>query len=78
VGSDADLVALDPERPFRVVAAAMESRSDFDPYEGFQARGWPVLTISRGEVIMRDGQMLGKPGRGLLLNRGRYQDLEER
>jgi dihydropyrimidinase len=56
----------------------MESRSDFDPYEGFQARGWPVLTISRGEVIMRDGQMLGKPGRGLLLNRGRYQDLEER
>jgi dihydropyrimidinase len=78
VGSDADLVALDPERSFRVTAAAMESRSDFDPYEGYQARGWPVPTISRGEVIMRDGQVLGKPGRGLLLSRGHHQDLEER
>ena len=78
VGSDADLVALDPERSFQVAAAAMESRSDFDPYEGYRARGWPVLTISRGEVIMRDGRVLGKPGRGLLLSRGHYQDLEER
>ena len=55
----------------------MHSRSDFDPYEGYEARGWPVLTISRGEVIMRDGQVLGTPGRGLLLSRGRYQDLED-
>jgi dihydropyrimidinase len=78
VGSDADLVAIDPGRPFRVTAVAMESRSDFDPYEGYQARGWPVLTISRGEVVMRDGRVLGQAGRGLLLSRGRYQDLEER
>lgn len=77
VGSDADLVAIDPERPFRVTAAAMQSRSDFDPYEGYEARGWPALTISRGEVIMRDGEVLAGPGRGLLLSRGRYQDLED-
>jgi len=78
VGSDADLVAIDPGRAFRVSAAAMESRSDFDPYEGYEAQGWPVLTISRGEVVMRDGQVLGQAGRGRLLSRGRYQDLEER
>jgi len=77
VGADADLVALDPDRSFRVTTAAMESRSDFDPYDGYEARGWPVLTISRGEVVMRDGQVLGRPGRGLLLSRGRYQHLEE-
>jgi dihydropyrimidinase len=78
VGSDADLVAIDPDRSFRVSAAAMESRSDFDPYEGYEAKGWPVLTISRGEVVMRDGQVLGPAGRGRMLSRGRYQDLEER
>jgi dihydropyrimidinase len=78
VGSDADLMAIDPERLFRVTAAAMHSRSDFDPYEGYEARGWPVLTMSRGEVIARDGRVLAKPGRGLLLSRGRYQDLEDR
>ena len=78
VGSDADLVALDPGRPFRVTAAAMESRSDFDPYEGYETRGWPVITISRGEVIMRDGQVKGQPGRGQLLSRERHKYLEER
>jgi dihydropyrimidinase len=78
VGSDADLVAIDPDRPFRVTAAAMYSRSDFEPYEGYQARGWPVLTMSRGEVVARDGEVVAKPGRGLLLRRGRYQDLEDR
>jgi dihydropyrimidinase len=78
VGSDADLVGLDPQRSFRVTAAAMESRSDFDPYEGYEARGWPVLTISRGDVVMRDGKVTGKPGRGQMLSRERYQDLEQR
>jgi dihydropyrimidinase len=77
VGSDADLVAIDPGRLFRVTAAAMHSRSDFDPYEGYEAHGWPALTISRGEVVVRDGQALAKPGRGLLARRGRYQDLED-
>jgi len=78
VGSDADLVALDPGRTFRVTAAAMHSRSDFDPYEGYEAHGWPVLTMSRGEVVVRDGEVVGKPGRGLLLRRGRYQEPGER
>jgi dihydropyrimidinase len=78
VGSDADLVAIDPDRLFRVTAAAMYSRSDFDPYEGYQAHGWPVLTMSRGEVVVRDGEVVAKPGRGLLLRRGRYRDLEDR
>jgi dihydropyrimidinase len=74
-GSDADLVVLDPARRFTVTSADMHSRSDFDPYEGYEAVGWPVLTISRGEVIVRDGQVLGKPGRGQFVRRSRYQDL---
>jgi dihydropyrimidinase len=78
VGSDADLVLLDPQRSFRITAAAMQSRSDFDPYENYEARGWPVLTMSRGEIVMRDGEVLGAAGRGQFLPRGRYQRLENR
>jgi len=33
--------------------------------------GVPVLTISRGEVIAREGQLLSEPGRGLHLTRHR-------
>ncbi len=78
VGSDADLVILDPAQTFRVTAHKMQSRSDFDPYDGYQALGWPVLTMSRGEVVMRDGSVLDRPGRGQFLKRGRYERLERR
>lgn len=78
VGSDADLVILDPTQTFRVTAQTMQSQSDFDPYEGYQALGWPVLTMSRGEVVMRDGSVLGRPGRGQFIQRGRYEHLERR
>ena len=73
VGSDADMMLIDPERRFRVHAETMESRSDFDPYEGYESMGWPVTVIARGELIVEDGQMRGCPGRGRWLRRERFQ-----
>ncbi len=29
--------------------------------------GWPVTTLSRGEVVWRDGEVVGAPGRGKFL-----------
>jgi dihydropyrimidinase len=73
VGSDADIMVIDPKRRFKVESRLMESRSDFDPYEGYESHGWPRTVISRGEVIVDDGKVLSRPGRGRLLRRGRYQ-----
>ena len=69
VGKDADLVILDPnlERPVR--AAELHMNTDYNIYEGKRLRGWPVVTISRGEVIMRDGEFLGLRGRGRFIPR---------
>lgn len=75
VGADADLVLIDPGRRFRIESRRMESRSDFDPYEGYEGTGWPVMTIARGEVIAAGGQVRGAPGRGTFLARGTYQPL---
>lgn len=75
VGADADLVLIDPEHSFRITESEMLSRSDFDPYDGRTCRGWPVLTMSRGEVIMEGGQVIGRPGRGRLLPRRRFEPL---
>ena len=33
--------------------------------------GWPITTISRGEVIFADGQISAERGRGRLPNRGK-------
>ncbi len=53
----------------------MHSASDFEVYEGFEIRGWPIVTVSRGEVIFRNGEVTASPGRGQLAPRGRFRGL---
>jgi dihydropyrimidinase len=72
-GSDADLVIIDPEKQVTLAQAMLHSNVDYSAYEGFTLTGWPVCTISRGEVIVKDGEFLGKAGRGRFLKRGKFQ-----
>ena len=69
VGSDADLVLFDPQRRETIAQARLHSRAGYEPCEGMECTGWPVLTLSRGEVVARDGTFVGAPGRGQLLRR---------
>jgi dihydropyrimidinase len=75
VGGDADLVLWNPEETRTIDGAAMHSRADFSPYDGREITGWPVLTISRGEIVAEDGAVLARPGRGELLKRGPHRGL---
>jgi len=75
VGSDADIVLMDPEHRVTISSINMESKSDFDPYEGYTAKGWPVMTISRGEVIVERGRFSAQAGRGRLVRRQPYHRL---
>jgi dihydroorotase-like cyclic amidohydrolase len=70
VGADADLVAVDLDLEQEVNAETTHSRFT-SAFVGMKLRGWPVLTMVRGNVIYRDGQVLGKPGSGELLTRAR-------
>ncbi|MGH2627780.1 MAG: amidohydrolase family protein, partial [Anaerolineales bacterium] len=71
VGSDADLLLLDPEGRQTIDERTLHSRAGYDPFHGFAVRGVPRLTLSRGEVIARDGRLLSRPGRGQLILRQR-------
>lgn len=68
-GSDADLVLVDLEAEHTVADEAKAAHSDFSIFEGMTFKGWPVMTISRGELIAREGRILSKPGRGRYLAR---------
>ncbi|MGH7398762.1 MAG: dihydropyrimidinase [Candidatus Rokuibacteriota bacterium] len=70
-GSDADMVLFDPARSGLVDERRLHSRAGYDPFNGFELRGLPVLTLSRGEVIARDGQLVSEAGRGRPLLRQR-------
>jgi dihydropyrimidinase len=71
-GSDADLVLIDASRAATVRYEELHHRCGYEPCEGMAYAGWPVMTIARGEIVARDGQPVGQPGRGRLLRRARF------
>jgi dihydropyrimidinase len=72
-GSDADLVVWDAKKRVTISNALMQHVIDYTPYEGMEVTGWPVATIRRGEIVMRDGKVQAEPGSGQFLARGAYQ-----
>lgn len=70
VGSDADLLVLDPQLRRTVDGRAMRSKAGYSVYDGREVFGWPRFTISRGDVVLEDGEVLTEPGRGRWLRRG--------
>jgi dihydropyrimidinase len=67
LGSDADLAVWDPEREVTISNEILHHAVDHTPYEGMRIRGWPVITLSRGEVLYHDGVVTSNAGRGRFL-----------
>jgi dihydroorotase len=68
-GFDGDLTIVDLNARRTIRHADMATRSGWTPFDGFEARGWPVATIIRGHVVMREDEViapaLGEPVRFL-------------
>jgi len=61
-GYDADFSVVDLRRVERIENARMATRCGWTPFDGVSVRGWPVATMIRGKLAMRDGEVLGAPG----------------
>jgi dihydropyrimidinase len=68
-GYDADLVVFDPHRRVTLSATNLHSNIDHSTYEGVEVQGYPVVTISRGEVLVAEGALEVEPGRGRFVER---------
>ena len=68
-GFDADLTIVDLAARRTITHAEMATRAGWTPFDGFEAKGWPVATIIRGRTVMRDGEIvaphIGEPVRFL-------------
>ena len=64
IDSDADIVLVDLEKEQKVTPELLQSYSDYTIYDGMTIKGWPVLTMVRGQIVMEDGQVVGKHGYG--------------
>lgn len=68
-GSDGDIVIIDPNLEVGLTSGMLHSNVDYSAYEGIRLKGYPLLTLSRGEVIARDGEFIGLKGRGRFIKR---------
>ena len=60
VGFDADLSLVDLGARRLIENDWIASRCGWTPFAGRQVRGWPVATVVRGHVVMREGEIMGQ------------------
>lgn len=64
IGSDADLVIVDMNKEVTLSAKLFQTLADYTPYDGMKVKGWPVTTMVRGNIVVEDGEVVGRPGMG--------------
>ena len=72
IGADADIVIWDPKATKTISAKTQKSAIDYNVFEGIACEGLPRITLSRGEVVYREGEVLAKRGRGKFIARAPF------
>jgi dihydroorotase len=60
-GYDADFTLVDMAKQRRIENNWIVSPCGWTPFDGMRVTGWPVATIVRGRMVMRDDAILGSP-----------------
>jgi dihydroorotase len=66
-GLDADLVVVDMDREEKLSADRLLSRGKISVYEGWQVKGAPVMTFSRGRLVAENGAIVDDTPRGRMV-----------
>jgi len=69
VGADADLVVYDPDRKRTISARTHHMDVDYSCYEGRVVQGASDVVLSRGSVVVRNGEFHGRKGAGRFIKR---------
>ncbi len=73
VGSDADIAIVDPEARDTLSAATHHMNVDYSCFEGMTLTGKVETVLSRGKVVVGDGEWRGSRTHGKYLKRGLNQ-----
>jgi dihydropyrimidinase len=68
-GADADIVLWDPELSITATAENRHGNVDYTPYEGHALNGGPASVYVRGNLIYKDGEIVGEHGSGKFIER---------
>lgn len=60
LGFDADFTIVDIKQKRIIQNDWIASKSQWTPFHGFEATGWPTHTIVRGNIVMANGEIIGR------------------
>ena len=64
VGNWADIVVVDMKREHTIVSSSFMSKAKYSPFDGMHVKGKPVKTFVNGQLVMAEGEIVGKAGTG--------------
>jgi dihydropyrimidinase len=67
--ADADIVLWDPELSITATVENRHGNVDYTPYEGMTFKGGPASVYVRGNLIYKDGEIVGEHGSGRFIER---------
>jgi dihydropyrimidinase len=67
IGSDADIVILDPKKRWVLRTDQMHTTAKWTPYAGMEITGGIETTIVRGMIICHQGNVVGEKGYGAFI-----------
>lgn len=62
--TDADITIVDLNKEMTITSDNLYTKVGWTPYEGCEVKGVPIYTIVRGNIVMEEGEVIGKPGYG--------------
>ncbi len=68
-GFDADIVILDPDKEWEITSDSLYYLNKISSFIGRKGKGMPTMTMVRGNIIAKDGQIVGKKGYGRLVTK---------
>ena len=71
-GADADIVVWDPNKEKTIGADTQQSAIDYNVFEGKKVKGLPRFTLSRGKVVVDDGDVKTQEGHGEFVARDSF------
>lgn len=67
VGSDGDLTIVDLNKEWTVDETKLHSKNNVTPWHGWSGKGMPVMTIVRGQTMMKNGEFVAQKAHGQMI-----------
>ena len=77
-GSDADIVIIDPNKKTTIKHETLHENVDYTPFEGMDIECTIDCVFSRGELIVKNNEYIGKKSRGRFIKRNLPYDIEHK